>query len=62
MKIAFGENPKNCYKEKGVYSRMSVAAKLREALTKAKYMTQNYTLPAVRRAGMNLRWNRHRNK
>lgn len=35
MKIAFGENPKNCYKEKGVYSRMSVAAKLREMLTKA---------------------------
>ena len=28
MKIAFGENPKHCYKEKGVYSRMSVAAKL----------------------------------
>lgn len=36
MKIAFGENPKNCYKDKGVYSRMSVAAKLREALNKAK--------------------------
>lgn len=36
MKIAFGENPKNCYKDKGVYSRMSVAAKLREELTKAK--------------------------
>lgn len=36
MKIAFGENPKNCYKEKGVYSRMSVAAKLREALNKAR--------------------------
>ncbi len=35
MKIAFGENPKNCYKTKGVYSRMSVAAKLREYLTKA---------------------------
>lgn len=34
MKIAFGENPKNCYKEKGVYSRMSVAAKLREVLLK----------------------------
>lgn len=34
MKIAFGENPKNCYKEKGVYSRMSVAAKLRETLRK----------------------------
>lgn len=36
MKIAFGENPKNCYKDKAVYSRMSVAAKLREELTKAK--------------------------
>lgn len=35
MKIAFGENPKNCYKEKGIYSRMSVAAKLREVLRKA---------------------------
>ena len=35
MKIAFGENPKNCYKTKGVYSRMSVAAKLREYLKKA---------------------------
>lgn len=36
MKIAFGENPKNCYKEKGVYSRMSVAAKLRETLQKTQ--------------------------
>lgn len=36
MKIAFGENPKNCYKEKGVYSRMSVAAKLREVLRKTQ--------------------------
>lgn len=35
MKIAFGENPKNCYKDKGVYSRMSVAAKLREMFQKA---------------------------
>jgi len=35
MKIAFGENPKRCYKDKGVCSRMSVAAKLREYLTKA---------------------------
>lgn len=34
MKIAFGENPKNCYKDKGVCSRMSVAAKLREVLHK----------------------------
>ena len=37
MKIAFGENPKNCYKDKGVCSRMSIAAKLREELYKAKY-------------------------
>lgn len=36
MKAAFGENPKNCYKEKGVYSRMSVAAKLRETLQKTQ--------------------------
>ena len=35
MKIAFGENPKTCYKEKGVYSRMSVAAKLREVFKQA---------------------------
>lgn len=35
MKVAFGENPKQCYKEKGVSSRMSVAAKLREMLHKA---------------------------
>ena len=36
MKIAFGENPKNCYKDKGMSSRMSIAAKLREVLTKTK--------------------------
>lgn len=36
MKIAFGENPKRCYKDKAVYSRMTVAAKLREMLTKAR--------------------------
>lgn len=35
MKIAFGENPKNCYRDKGVYSRMTVAAKLREVLNQA---------------------------
>lgn len=35
MKIAFGENPKNCYRDKGIYSRMSIAAKLRETLQKA---------------------------
>ncbi|MBQ4623732.1 MAG: amidohydrolase [Clostridia bacterium] len=36
MKCAFGENPKRCYRDKGSGSRMSVAAKLREALFKAK--------------------------
>ena len=36
MKCAFGENPKRCYRDKGSASRMSVAAKLREALFKAK--------------------------
>ena len=36
MKCAFGENPKRCYKEKGISTRMSTAAKLREALLKAQ--------------------------
>ncbi len=36
MKIAFGENPKNCYKQKGIYSRMSIAATIREMLHKAE--------------------------
>lgn len=36
MKCAFGENPKRVYKEKGNYARMSTAAKLREALLRAK--------------------------
>ena len=35
MKCAFGENPKRCYREKGISTRMSTAAKLREALFKA---------------------------
>lgn len=35
MKCAFGENPKRCYKDKGVFSRMTVAAKLRNMLNKA---------------------------
>ena len=38
MKIAFGENPKNCYKNKSVYTRMTIASKLREAL----YKTRDY--------------------
>jgi len=36
MKCAFGENPKRCYREKGISSRMSTAAKLREMLFKAR--------------------------
>lgn len=36
MKVAFGENPKRCYKEKGNMTRMQTAANLREALYKAK--------------------------
>ena len=35
MKCAFGENPKRCYKDKGISSRMTTAAKLREMLYKA---------------------------
>lgn len=41
MKCAFGENPKRCYRDKGTSSRMSVAAKLREMLFKAReYQTK----------------------
>ena len=36
MKCAFGENPKRCYSSKGVSARMTVAAKLRETLFKAR--------------------------
>lgn len=36
MKCAFGENPKRCYREKGISTRMSTAAKLRETLFRAK--------------------------
>ncbi|MBQ6595179.1 MAG: amidohydrolase [Clostridia bacterium] len=36
MKVAFGENPKRCYREKGIASRMSTAAKLREMLFLAR--------------------------
>lgn len=38
MKCAFGENPKRCYREKGISTRMSTAAKLREMLLR----TQDY--------------------
>lgn len=36
MKCAFGENVKNVYRDKGVFTRMSTAAKLREALFRAQ--------------------------
>lgn len=36
MKCAFGENPKRCYKDKGVFARMTTAAKLRNMLRKAQ--------------------------
>ena len=36
MKCAFGENPKSCHASKGVATRMTTAAKLRETLFKAK--------------------------
>lgn len=36
MKMALGENPKRCYESKSIMTRMANAAKLREALTRAK--------------------------
>ena len=46
MKIAFGENPKNCYKSRGIYSRMTIAAKLREVLRQAElYITRDQATP-----------------
>ena len=36
MKCAFGENPKRCYQKQGISSRMTNAAKIREALNTAK--------------------------
>ena len=36
MKCAFGENPKRCYKDKHISSRMNTAALLRETLFKAR--------------------------
>ena len=36
MKCAFGENPKRCYQKQGISSRMTNAAKIREALNKAQ--------------------------
>lgn len=36
MKCAFGENPKFCYKDKEIYSRMTTASKLRVMLRRAQ--------------------------
>lgn len=36
MKCAFGENPKRCYRDKGLSTRMTTAAKLRETLFKVR--------------------------
>lgn len=36
MKIAFGENPKRCYKTSSISTRMSTAAKLRDLLFRAQ--------------------------
>ena len=46
MKCAFGENPKRCYREKGVSTRMTTASKLRETLFKAKEYAEK-----IQRAG-----------
>ncbi len=44
MKCAFGENPKRVYRDKGISSRMTTAAKLREALFKAREYLQKKEL------------------
>lgn len=36
MKCAFGENPKLCYKDKDIYSRMTIASRLRVMLERTK--------------------------
>ena len=41
MKCAFGENPKLCYKDKNIYSRMTIASRLRVMLERAReYMAR----------------------
>lgn len=41
MKCAFGENPKRCYRDKGISTRMTTAAKLRDLLFRAReYMNK----------------------
>ncbi len=51
MKMALGENPKRCYKDKNLQTRMASAAVLREALTKAldyKEKMDNYKAKVAR--------------
>ena len=44
MKAAFGENPKRCYKDKKIDTRMQISALLRETLAKTKeYMEKKET-------------------
>ncbi len=41
MKCAFGENPKLCYKDKNIYSRMTIASRLRVMLERTReYMAR----------------------
>ena len=42
MKMALGENPKRCYKDKGPQTRMANAAMLRGALTEAKLYKESW--------------------
>ena len=47
MKCAFGENPKRCYQKQGISSRMTNAAKIREALNKAKVYKAKIERPVM---------------
>lgn len=47
LKIAFGENPKSCYKNKGPQTRMATAALLRELFIKA----ENYAEEKAKKDG-----------
>ena len=42
MKMALGENPKRCYKDKSIQTRMASAAVLRDALTQAKLYKESW--------------------
>ncbi len=61
MKMALGENPKRCYKEKGPSTRMASAALMRQALTEAKLYKEdwdNYNAgKTTTRPQYNAKWN-----